>query len=68
MDASPDRQRDPGREHDGPDRSEDRAMDGQAPTPEDAEEEEDRQRGQAVQGDPTPATSALLHAEGGANQ
>jgi hypothetical protein len=64
MDAGPDRQRDPRGEHDGPDRAEDRAVDGQAPAAEDADEKEYRQAGQASQGDPTPASSALLHAEG----
>ena len=65
LDASPDRQRNPGHEHDSPDRSEHRAVDGQAATPEDAQENDERQSTHAIQRDPTPVSSALLHAERG---
>ena len=68
MDPSPDRQGNPGGEHDSLDRWEDEAVDGEAAVPENGEEDNYRERGQAMRLDSKPAAASALDADGGSDQ
>ena len=60
MDASPHGKRKPTGEDDGPDRTENQTVHGQVATAQDTDEESNRQSGQAIERDQTPATSPFF--------